>query len=83
MIAQRYSYNELKADIEQSPAKEFSYIDLCHMFVNEPFYLTVDYSRILLCFMLEKEKPAHSDTISSMTLIAKLRKVIKDYEPIS
>lgn len=80
MIAQRYTFKELKADIEQSPAKEFSYVDLCHMLVNEPFYLTVDYCRALLSFLLEKERPNHNDTITSLALMSKLRKVIKDFE---
>lgn len=79
MRAQRYTFSELQADIEKSAAKEFSYVDLCHMLVNQPFYLTVDYCRALLCFILEKDRPSHIDHVASMTLIAKLRKVIKDF----
>ena len=53
------------------------------MLVNEPFYLTVDYCRILLSFIFEKEKPAHNDVTSSMALLAKLRRLIKDFETIN
>lgn len=47
------------------------------MLVNEPFYLTVDYCRVLLVFMFEKSKPVHEDILSSTVLIAKLREIIK------
>lgn len=50
------------------------------MFVNEPFYLTVDYCRYLLNFIFEKDKPSHNDNVGSIILIAKLRKILIDFE---
>lgn len=48
---QKYKFVDLKKDIESSNAKEFSYIDVCHMLVNEPFYLNLIHCRILASFI--------------------------------
>ena len=50
------------------------------MFVNEPFYLTPEYTKAFLCYCFQKEKNEGSDAIPNAALVAKLRKVIDDFE---
>lgn len=42
---QKYTFEELTKDIEASEAKDFKYMDLCYMLVNEPFFLNIEYGR--------------------------------------
>lgn len=53
MKYQKYPFSHLKKDIEASTTKDFSYIDLCYMLVNEPFYMSVKYSKTVLQFMFD------------------------------
>ena len=52
------------------------------MLVNEPFYLTSNYTKQFLSYCYEKEKVGSSDMLSANVLIAKLRKVVNDFELI-
>ena len=45
MKAQRYPFSDLQTDIEAAESQEFNYADLCNMLVNEPFYLTSNYTK--------------------------------------
>jgi hypothetical protein len=50
------------------------------MLVNEPFFLTVEYTKFFLAFCFEKEKIAPTETIPNAVLVGKLRKVIDDFQ---
>jgi hypothetical protein len=50
------------------------------MFVNEPFYLTAEYTKVFLAYCFESDKVKPDDSINNAALIAKLRKVIDDFE---
>lgn len=80
MKSQRYPFNDIKSDIESAETSTFTYLDLCNMFVNEPFYLTADYTKAFLSYCFEKEKSEGTDAISNAVLVSKLRKVIDDFE---
>jgi hypothetical protein len=54
MKSQRYPFIDLKADIESAETTNFTYADLCNMLVNEPFYLTSDYTKSFLSYCYEK-----------------------------
>lgn len=82
MKAQRYPYDELKKDIESATEQQFPFNDLKGMFVNEPFYLTDKYANALLQYCFESENPTSNGVISNQVLLAKLRKVIEDFELI-
>lgn len=56
MKSQRYPFDDLKADITSAESSTFSYADLCNMLVNEPFYLTSNYTKIFLSYCYEKDK---------------------------
>jgi hypothetical protein len=80
MKSQRYPFNDIKSDIESAETNQFSYSDLCNMLVNEPFYLTSEYTRVFLCYCFEKERVQPGDCITSTALVGKLRKVIDDFQ---
>ena len=61
---------------------EFNYADLCNMLVNEPFYLTSNYTKHFLSYCYEKEEVDPSEMLSATVLIAKIRKVVNDFELI-
>ncbi len=50
------------------------------MLVNEPFYLTADYTRAFLAYCFEKDRVQAGETIPSAVLVGKLRRVIDDFE---
>jgi hypothetical protein len=54
MKSQRYPFDDLKADIEAAESPTFTYSDLCNMLVNEPFYLTSQYTKAFLCYCYKK-----------------------------
>jgi len=58
-MCQKYKFVDLKKDIESSNTKKFTYVDVCHMLVNEPFFLNVPYCKALATFIFDifdKEK---------------------------
>jgi hypothetical protein len=80
MKSQRYPFSDIKSDIESAETNTFTYADLCNMFVNEPFYLTSDYTKEFLSYCFEREKIEAADKITNVILVTKLRKVIDDFE---
>lgn len=81
MKAQRYPYDDLKNDIIASKQTLFTYADLENMMKTEPFYLTPGYTISFLQYVFEKkEKSIINESVSTQTLLNKLRKVIKTFE---
>lgn len=50
------------------------------MFINEPFYLTTGYAKALLSYCFESESNGENDVLNGDVIVAKLRKVIEDFE---
>lgn len=80
MKSQRYPFDDLKADITSAESSTFSYADLCNMLVNEPFYMTSNYTKIFLSYCYEKDKVNQNEMLENSVLISKLRKVVEDFE---
>ena len=76
MKHQKYTFSDLRKDIENSDTKEFNYTDLCVMLVNEPFFLSVEHCRIVIRFIFDKKKLGGSEKITSSSLIVKLRRFV-------
>ena len=53
MKAQRYTYAELKRDVDQSKNEIFTLADLQPMLKNEPFYLSNPLSQLVLDYVFE------------------------------
>lgn len=52
------------------------------MLVNEPFFLNVEYCKVLATFIFDifdREKPKQDEIITISQLLIKLRKMIKEY----
>lgn len=79
MKSQRYPFADLKNDIEAAETSNFTYVDLCNMLVNEPFFLTSDYTKTILSYCYEKEKVGEDECLENTVLVSKLRKVIEDF----
>ena len=79
MKSQRYPFDDIKTDINSAETETFSYQDLCNMFVNEPFYLTTEYTQAFLSYCFEKTKVNLSDSLTKEVLVSKLRKVVDDF----
>jgi hypothetical protein len=50
------------------------------MLVNEPFYLTADYTQTFLSYCFDKKRVQPTESIPSAVLVAKLRRVIDDFQ---
>lgn len=69
MKSQRYPFDDIKTDISSAETDTFLYPDLCNMFVNEPFYLTTEYTKVFLSYCFEKEKINPSDSLTKEILL--------------
>lgn len=83
MKSQRYPFSDIRNDIESAETITFTYSDLYNMLVNEPFYLTPQYTSVFLEYCFDKIKIDPKESISKLVLIAKLRKVIDDFQLMS
>lgn len=73
----RYTFAELKGDIEASPVQQFTTEDLIPMLTEEPFYLSKYYTTHFL--KLCQDGSSKASQITSATLINALRSVIEDF----
>lgn len=76
----RYTFDELKSDILDSPIKQFSSEDLISMLTDEPFFLSKEHAVQFLLYCYEENQLKSNSKISTAQLIHCLRQVIDSFE---
>lgn len=80
MIAQRYSFEELKQDIEETGEKSFKIIEISSMLHNNPFFLNDKQVKVILKILSNEEHQNPEFQIPTIQVIATLRSLISDFE---